>query len=107
MTKNWQEIVANQLDSSIGTHMGTRRQYTGAGLCQIIEAALQMHGLAVVDVRVRQEDDPLTAALRRFLEHTRPPSGAFGQSMSATMEYEAIRGLRAAAARHLLEKDTT
>jgi hypothetical protein len=74
--------------------------------CSLYDAAITLDGLAsdgfvLVDVRPSCCADDLDNALRNYLAHTRPPSGAFGQSMEATMAYDAVRRLRAAAAKHL------
>jgi hypothetical protein len=81
-------------------------RHLGGGSSFMAELALDglaADGFVVVDVNVAGADD-LDGALRDFLLCTRPPSGAFGQSMEATMAYEAIRRLRAAAVRHLAAK---
>lgn len=62
---------------------------------------LRSYGYAVVDAVGTGNDTPLDQALRQFLLNTRPPSGAFGQSMENTMAVHAVTELRAAAARHL------
>ena len=77
---------------------GAGRPHVAADL---VLAHLEASGFVVVDVNAPASDD-LDAALRYFLAHTRPPSGAFGQSVEATMAYDASRRLRAAAAKHLL-----
>lgn len=70
--------------------------------CQAADAASDVWEAEVE--RLRDELIPLTSALRAWLEHVGPPSGAFGQSMTATMAYTAIRDLRAAAAKYLSEQ---
>ena len=67
--------------------------------------ALRQSGFDLVDTRGQVNDTDLDSALRAWLYYCTPPSGAFGQSMTATMAYEANRKLRAVAARHLRASD--
>lgn len=71
---------------------------------------LRIYGYVVVDAVGTADDTELDFALRQFLLNTRPPSGAFGQSVENTMAFHAVIELRAAAARHLKQlenyKDT-
>ena len=67
---------------------------------------LRSYGFVVVDAVGTGEDTPLDQALRQFLLNTRPPSGAFGQSMENTLAVHAVVELRAAAARHLKALDS-
>lgn len=68
----------------------------------LVLAELEAQGFVVVDTNVEGAMG-LDDALRGFLLHTEAPSGVFGQSMRATMSYDAVRRLRVAAAKRLRE----
>jgi len=70
----------------------------------IIDFLCAVHGYEVVDVLGFDGATDLDSALLEWLTCVRPPSGAFGQTMDATMSYEATRRLRATAAKHLKAK---
>lgn len=90
---------AEVIGEVVREHGGRRPSLAAALVLEHLEAS----GFVVVDVNSPASDD-LDSALLAFLRHTRPPSGAFGQSMEATMAYDAIHRLRAAAAKHLRER---
>lgn len=79
-----------------------RAQLPNADTASVLEVAAEEEMVSLVDHRA-VVITRLDEALHRWLQHTRAPSGAHGQSMEATMAYDATRNLRAVAAHHLKE----
>jgi hypothetical protein len=82
-----------------------QKAYPDMALVDIVEMSLDYAAATLVDGIGTADQDELDKALREWLSNTRPPSGAFGQSMEATMAYHATRNLWSVAARHLAQKD--